>query len=1476
MPKILIVDDEWLTRLEIEEMLTNLGYDVAGQAETGAEAVAMARELNPDLVLMDMKMPGEMNGIDAAKEIKAELKIPIVFISGYGDPEYIEAAKEIAPFGYVMKPFDEREVHAFVEIALSRRKFELELEKSHERLEQNNLVLQKEIAARKRTENTLQESEIKFRTVFEQAGDAIWIVDLDTYSLLDFNNLAHESLGYTRDEFKNLKVADIEATETPEVVKKHIDHIAQKGLGYFESQHKTKEGKIKDVSLTGRIITLGGKKFGVSISHDLTFRKQMEEKLRESEKKLYTLLNATTDEASLAETDGTFTACNDALAKSLGKKKEELIGKPMMEFFSAEAAERRKTLLQSFVTSKKPLQWEDEHAGRYFDNSVYPILDDNGNVKQIALFARNITEQKKAEETIKEKQQMNDLLLNSMPYPIMLINKARVVMAANKIALDIGVKIGDYCWKGFGKCEYLSDKDQICAGENPSAPGIQCTFCRADEMFKTNGPANDPEVSAFGRLWNTYWIQLNDNQYLHYSIDITDQKQAKEALLESERKYRLTVENIRDGFFTLTGEDLIVTYFNFAAEELLGRKAKDILGKPLLEAFPEAKDSVFEKKYRQAYQTKRFVSFETYFGVKPYENWYDVRVYPGDQSISIFFQITTERKRGEVALQESEEKYRSLITNIPDVTWTTDSEGNTIFCSPNVEDVFAYTQDEIYEGGNNVLPERIHPEDAGRVKESFEKLFEYGTMFDVEYRIKRKDGEWIWAHDRSIAVYERDGVKYADGIFSNITSRKQAEQQKELKTRILDTINRAVNWIESIEDILNDIKEFSGFEAVAIRLREGEYFPYYVTQGFPAHFVEAERYLCSRDGKGEITRDSEGNPYVECMCGNVICGRTNQEKDFFTEGGSFWSNNTSKLLSETTDEDRQTTTRNRCNSEGYESVALIPLKAGNEIIGLIQLSDTRTHRFTDDTILFFEDMGISIGTAFSRKMGEEALRNEKLLSEEYINSLPGLFYVFDEKRFARWNSEWNRITGYSDEELSGMYGTDFFEGEDRTLISNRMLRVFREGVGEAEAKLVAKDGRRISYYFTGLRKKLRGKEHLIGLGIDISKQKLMQEELLKAKKLESLGVLAGGIAHDFNNLMSAVVGNISLARTEMRPGSKGFKNLVEAEKASIQTKALTSRLITFSKGGRPVREAVSIGDLVKNSVDSSLKGSDIGCIFSVPDDILQVEVDEEQMKQVIHNITTNAQEAMAEQGTINVSCGNIIIGEKDTLNLKDGKYVKISVEDQGAGIPEEDLINIFDPYFSTKEMGTQKGMGLGLAVSDSIVKQHDGVITVESKLGTGTTFSIYLPASEKEIVGETPVKKPAPEISATQGEKILVMDDEAVVRDVSNALLTHLGYEVEVAVDGVEAIELYKKAMASEKLFDTVILDLTNKVGMGGAETMVNLLEIDPDVKAIVATGYSNDPIMSNFREHGFRGALPKPFTLDQLKTALQDAFAGE
>ena len=519
-----------------------------------------------------------------------------------------------------------------------------------------------------------------------------------------------------------------------------------------------------------------------------------------------------------------------------------------------------------------------------------------------------------------------------------------------------------------------------------------------------------------------------------------------------------------------------------------------------------------------------------------------------------------------------------------------------------------------------------------------------------------------------------------------------------------------------------------------------------------------------------------------------------------------------------------------------------------------------------------------------QKLAEGALRESEGRYRELVeNAVLGIFQVTKGGKFLMANQRMANIFGYDSQQ-------DFF-GDVGNIIKlhvnpEERAKILQEidEKGHIEGKEMNFKGRNGNPLFCNAYVRLiqneDGRYIYEGLLEDITDKKKIAEEFLKAKKLESVGVLAGGIAHDFNNLMSAVVGNISLARMGMKPGSKGFKNLLEAEKASIQTKELTARLITFSKGGGPIKDIVPIGNLLKDSAESSLKGSDIDARFSIPDDISPVEVDEDQMKQVIHNLITNAQETMGEQGAINVSCENVNIGEKDALTLKDGRYVRISIKDQGAGIPDEDLGRIFDPYFSTKDMGTQNGMGLGLAVSDSIVKQHDGLITVESELGTGTTFSIYLPASSAER--QAPSAKPVVEVQSailyqqSSIQRVLVMDDEEVVRDVSNALLTHLGYEVVVAVDGVEAIGLYKKAMESEKPFDMAILDLTNKVGMGGAETMVNLLEIDPDIKAIVASGYSNDPVINNSREHGFRGALPKPFTLDQLKTALQDAIAGE
>jgi nitrogen-specific signal transduction histidine kinase/CheY-like chemotaxis protein len=392
-----------------------------------------------------------------------------------------------------------------------------------------------------------------------------------------------------------------------------------------------------------------------------------------------------------------------------------------------------------------------------------------------------------------------------------------------------------------------------------------------------------------------------------------------------------------------------------------------------------------------------------------------------------------------------------------------------------------------------------------------------------------------------------------------------------------------------------------------------------------------------------------------------------------------------------------------------------------------------------------------------------------------------------------------------------------------------------------------------------------GEKAILGTVTDITKQKKMQEELLKAKKLESIGILAGGIAHDFNNILTGILGNISAAKAKVDSEDEIFRTLIKAEKASLRARDLTQQLLTFSQGGAPIKETTSIGELIEDSADFVLRGSNVRCEFSIPDGLWPVEIDKSQVNQVLYNLIINADQAMPDGGLIKVSAENISLDVKDILPLKKGRYVKIIIEDQGIGIPKEHLQKIFDPYFTTKK----KGDGLGLTTSYSIIKNHNGHIQVESEPGVGSTFMIYLPASPKKIT-----KKKLPEEKILPGKgRVLVMDDEEVVREVVGDLLAILGYEVEFAKDGDEAIEIYKKAKASAQPFDAVIMDLTVPGGMGGKESIQRLLKIDPEIKAIVSSGYSNDPVMTDFMKYGFSGIVAKPFKIEKLNQVLHQVL---
>jgi len=386
---------------------------------------------------------------------------------------------------------------------------------------------------------------------------------------------------------------------------------------------------------------------------------------------------------------------------------------------------------------------------------------------------------------------------------------------------------------------------------------------------------------------------------------------------------------------------------------------------------------------------------------------------------------------------------------------------------------------------------------------------------------------------------------------------------------------------------------------------------------------------------------------------------------------------------------------------------------------------------------------------------------------------------------------------------------------------------------------------------------------VVEIAIDITEKTILENQIQQLKKMEAIGTLAGGIAHDFNNMLAVIFGNISYLLNRFNENEELVDVLSDIQEGGKKAQNLTHQLLTFSKGGAPIKKATDLNSLIKESAIFVTRGSKSKCEYDFSDDLWISEVDSGQLNQVISNLIINANQAMPNGGIVIIRTENIEMEIGNNIPLPNGKYIKITIEDQGIGISEKHFANIFDPYFSTK----QKGRGLGLATSYSIIKRHGGHISVESKIDEGTTFFIYLLATDKEV--KKAEKKESDRYSGHG--KILVMDDEEHILKMSGRMLKNLGYEFYSTLDGKQALEMYHEALKSNQPFDLVILDLTIPGGMGGQETIKKLLEIDPNVKTVVSSGYSNDPVMSNFRDYGFKGIIPKPYSQDEVAKVLNE-----
>jgi len=478
------------------------------------------------------------------------------------------------------------------------------------------------------------------------------------------------------------------------------------------------------------------------------------------------------------------------------------------------------------------------------------------------------------------------------------------------------------------------------------------------------------------------------------------------------------------------------------------------------------------------------------------------------------------------------------------------------------------------------------------------------------------------------------------------------------------------------------------------------------------------------------------------------------------------------------------------------------------------------------------------------------------------NTTDGFFAVDGEWKFTYLNPEAEVLLGCKRDDLIGqelwqkfpeLNGSPFEENYRRVLSDKKPIEFeASDAAGKIWFEMHAyPSGSGVSVFFR-----------------DVTERKRTEEERLTTSKLESLGTLAGGIAHDLNNILTVISGNIGLAQIEA-PSDAGslLSFLSKAGQAAQHAAHLSSQLLTFSKGGAPLKRVSAVSDLLAQAAEFSLYGSNLRADIAIPADLWKAEVDPGQIEQVINALMINAREAMPHGGTVRISARNVELEEKPGTPLPKGRYIKIIIADRGCGIPEELATKIFDPYFTTKPTGT----GLGLAISYSIVKKHGGMLHLENSSPEGSTFSFYLPAAENQ---NAPVEQPVTErVFHFNHQRILVMDDEAAIRDLTSQLLGTLGYEVTTAPDGLEAVRIYERALRRGENFQAVILDATIRGGMGGLATIERLRSLDPHVTAIICSGYSDEAALSQFLAYGFRGALPKPFTRRELADALQRAF---
>jgi PAS domain S-box-containing protein len=725
--------------------------------------------------------------------------------------------------------------------------------------------------------------------------------------------------------------------------------------------------------------------------------------------------------------------------------------------------------------------------------------------------------------------------------------------------------------------------------------------------------------------------------------------------------------------------------------------------------------------------------------------------------------------------------------------------------------------------------DHFHP----RISESWEKKAAMVFTSGKPLRFEEKDNH-IWYDVMIFPVFGKGKSPAEIAILAHeITSHKQVADLLRFQRDLGITLSSSLGVRDLLSRVLDEVIRIEGIDAGGIYIvneRSGD-IELIVHKGLPDHIAGAFARFDAESPLAQLVM--EGHP-------------------------RYWSRQ--ELLERASDHMMEV---------GFRSITVIPVKSQGMVIASLSLVSREFDEIPLNARIALETVGDRIGDVINRARAEELLHKYELIISTVHNPM---CFVDRNYIYQAVNTAYTDSFGKSRQDFMGRTVGEIF-GED---VFSQKIRQHLDKAFEGKEEHFEEwfdypsEGRRyshMSYYpFFEADGNVSG---VASISRDITDRKAREEEAVRMSKLESVSTLAGGIAHDFNNLLATILGNIELAQFQVSHDHPAHKRLAKAIEACNRSRDLIRQFLTLSKGGIPNKKTGPLVPLITDSAKLALTGTRIRCSYTIQDDLWLVEYDENQIMHALHNIVMNARDAMPGGGGISITARNATI-DTDSPDLgtvmKSGPYVVIDIEDHGTGIPEEIREKIFDPYFSTKNKGTQKGMGLGLTTAYSIVKKHGGYIMLDTEMGTGSTFHIYLPAMlhESQTKHQDTGSHPAPHSS------ILTMDDEEMIRDAATEILERLGYQVESASSGEEAIEKFLRAKRSGSSFGVVILDLNVKSGMGGAETMKRIKEIDPGVIGIVSSGYPDNTGTQNFREFGFSAAVAKPYTAQELQTTLE------